>query len=122
MEKNKKRRKRGQSKLCLDCCELCGLGSGSVRMHVHHIIPRCDERSSQDNWNLAVVCPNCHDDVHRGGKTIVGVYNSTSGRRVLFYSGDTPPADFLLREYWHILPEDNPHVIMRGARKKHGKL
>lgn len=109
----KVRRKHGQEKLCKDRCELCGVGADVVRMHVHHIIPRCDSRCVNDNWNLAVVCPTCHDGVHSGRKTIVGVYGSTSGRRVLFYSGDRPPADFLEREYWHILPEDNQLVVRR---------
>ena len=117
----KKRRKTGQLELSRDICELCRISGELVRMHVHHIIPRCDRRCVNDNSNLAVVCPNCHDDVHSGRKTIVGVYGSTSGRRVLFYSGDIPPIDFLEREYWHILPEDNPHVLMGIAKKENKK-
>jgi len=109
----KARRKHGQSRLSKDRCEICG--RDDVRIQIHHIIPRCDPRTSQDNWNLAAICGACHDHVHGGDVTIVGVYMSTSGRVVKFYKGDRPPEGFLEREYWHIKPEDNPMVI-RGKK------
>ena len=107
------RRRSRQPRLQRSTCEICSRSSGKI--HIHHIIPRCDElRTSQDNWNLASLCPNCHTDVHDGKVTIIGVYHGTGGRVLKFYYGDSPPEGFLEREYWHIKPEDNPMVVYRG--------
>jgi ribosomal protein L32 len=114
----KQRRKRGQKALSKDQCEICK--QEGTKIHIHHIIPQCDPRCSQDNWNRAAICPNCHAAVHDGKITIVGVYRSTSGRLLKFYHGDTPPDNFLEREYWLIKPEDNVMVTSVAAKKKTG--
>lgn len=108
----KARRKHGQKKLDRTVCEICSYSSPKP-LHVHHIIPRCDPRCSQDNWNLCVVCPTCHHLVHQGEITIIGVYRATNetGRKVMFFKkGEPPPIE---EEYWLI--KDNPLVV----RKEH---
>ena len=113
------RKKYSKEKLEKIACEICKYDKKEA-LHLHHIIPRCDPRSSNDLHNLACLCPNCHDLVHSSPPeiTIVGVYSSTAagGRKLLFYHGETPPPDFIPREFWKIKPEENP-LLARGKRK-----
>ena len=89
-------------------CEVCGW---TKNLHLHHIIPRCDKRCTDSLQNLAVLCPNCHNLVHVGDITIIGVYSGSSGRMLMFFrKGEEPPLE---RRYWKILPEDNPHVLRK---------
>lgn len=91
-------------------CEVCSFNDSSV-LHIHHIIPRVDPRCSNNLSNLAVLCPNCHNLVHTGKITIIGVYSSTGGRKLMFFhEGEQPPLE---KCYWKILPEDNPLVIRK---------
>lgn len=91
-------------------CEVCGFDNPAA-LHIHHIIPRTDPRSSNNLNNLSVLCSNCHNRVHAGDITIIGVYSGTAGRTLMFFYKDEEPP--LERRYWKILPEDNPHVIRK---------
>jgi len=76
-------------------------------LHTHHIIPRRDPRCTNFLGNLACVCSNCHNEIHSGQITIIGVYNSTEGRKLLWFrKGEEPPLE---KEFWLI--KDNPLVI-----------
>jgi len=89
-------------------CEVCGLTKKAV-LHLHHIIPQCDDRCTNAHGNLAVVCSNCHNEVHAGEITIIGVYKTTEGRKLMWFrKGEEPP---LPKEFWLI--KENPKVIMR---------
>ena len=91
-------------------CEICGF-SNQDNLHIHHIIPRTDKRSSNNLNNLACICPTCHSLVHTGDITIIGVYASTAGRMLMFFrKGENPPIE---KKYWKILPEDNPLLIRK---------
>lgn len=91
-------------------CEICGF-SNPDNLHIHHIIPRTDKRSSNNLNNLACICPTCHSLVHTGDITIIGVYASTAGRMLMFFRKDeNPPIE---KKYWKILPEDNPLLIRK---------
>ena len=86
------------------CCEICKTKISVL--HKHHIIPRCDSRCTNRNYNIAILCPNCHAKVHTGELIIIGVYESTSkGTLVWFKKGDEPPFE---KEFWLI--KDNPLV------------
>ena len=65
-------------------CEICGF-SNPDNLHIHHIIPRTDKRSSNNLNNLACICPTCHSLVHTGDIIIIGVYTSTAGRTIMFF-------------------------------------
>lgn len=89
-------------------CEVCGWDKS---LHLHHIIPQCDKRCTDSLQNLAVLCANCHNLVHDGEITIIGVYSSTAGRKLMFFrKGEQPPLE---RQFWKILPEDNPYVLRK---------
>jgi len=89
-------------------CEVCGNTKKSV-LHIHHIIPRKDPRCTNLPGNLAVLCSNCHNEVHVGDITIIGVYNTSEGRLLMFFrKGQKPPVE---EEFWLI--KENPYVIMR---------
>ena len=91
-------------------CEIC-LYNNSAALHIHHIIPRVDLGGSHNLSNLAVLCAICHNLVHAGDITIIGVYTSTKGRQLMFFKkGEEPPLE---RKFWKILPEDNPLVLRK---------
>jgi len=87
-------------------CEICALEKKAI-LHRHHIIPRQDCRSTNNDNNLAVLCPNCHSCVHTGEIIIIGVYHTTGGLQLMWFKkGQDPP---LPEEFW--LVKDNPLVI-----------
>ena len=105
------RRIRGQDKLTKDKCEVCG-DARTAALNLHHIIPRCDPRCTNNNNNLAILCHTCHDLVHAGEITIIGVYQSTGGRRLMWFAaGEIPPLD---KEFWLI--KENPLVVRKTSR------
>ena len=104
------RKKRTGETLKKVSCEVCKYDNPDA-LHIHHIIPRADPRCSNNLNNLAVLCAICHNLVHVGDITIIGVYSGTSGRTLMFYrKGEEPPLE---RRYWKILPEDNPLVLRK---------
>lgn len=108
-----KRRARGQPKLTKDKCEICGYDR-TAAINYHHIIPRCDPRCTNDNGNIAVVCHACHDLIHAGEITIIGVYFSTGGRKLMWFrSGEEPPFE---KHFWKI--QENPLVLRSRLKLK----
>ena len=105
------RKKYSKEKLEKIACEICKYDKKEA-LHLHHIIPRCDPRSSNDLHNLACLCPNCQDLVHAGVLVIVGVFKTTAGRKLMWFKdGDPPPLE---KEFWLI--KDNP-LVLRGNKK-----
>lgn len=104
----KSRRKFGQSKLKKERCEICEEGR-TASLNFHHIIPKCDPRCTNDNNNLAVVCHTCHDLIHAGEIVIIGVYQSTAGRKLMWHNSQEEPP--IPKEFWMV--KDNPHVVRR---------
>lgn len=101
------RRKHGQEKLSKSACEICGYSKSDRAINYHHIIPQADPRCTNNNNNLAVVCHCCHDLIHAGEITIIGVYKSTGGRKLMFFhKGENPPLE---KDFWLI--KENPLVI-----------
>jgi hypothetical protein len=101
-------RAKGQKRLIKKHCEICFLKNKKV-LNLHHIIPRCDSRCTDNNSNLAVVCSNCHDLIHVGDIIIIGVYQTSNGREVLnFKKGEKPPLE---EDLWLI--KGNDLVITR---------
>jgi uncharacterized membrane protein len=76
-------------KLILNKCEIddCVI---TECLHLHHIIPRTDPNTSNDNLNLCILCPNHHNFVHKNLLRIIGVYPSTKlpNYRTLVYELD----------------------------------
>lgn len=57
-------------------CECCGESDKNI-LEKHHIIPRTDPNCTNDNFNIAILCSNCHSKVHLGSLKIIGVFPST---------------------------------------------
>lgn len=57
-------------------CEVCGEGDESA-LHRHHIIEQIELETSNDDFNLAILCANCHSKVHNGSIKIIGVFPGT---------------------------------------------
>lgn len=73
-------------KLIKNKCEICGEDNKST-LELHHIIERTKEDTSNANWNLALVCSNCHNKIHAKEIKIIGVFPSTHqpNNRILVY-------------------------------------
>jgi len=88
------------------CCEICDEPNISI-LHYHHIIPRCDPRSTNNNNNIAILCPTCHSLVHAGEIIIIGVYKTTNDYNTMWFKkGCDPP---IPEEFW--LVKNNKMVI-----------
>jgi hypothetical protein len=57
-------------------CEVCGEGNKKL-LHRHHIVERTDLDSNNDDFNIAIVCANCHTKIHTGDLEIIGVFPGT---------------------------------------------
>lgn len=80
-----------KSKLIKNKCEIetCNI-SDSRLLELHHIIERTDLNTTNHNFNLAILCGNCHALTHAGRLKIIGAYPSTKlpNKRVLIYELD----------------------------------
>jgi hypothetical protein len=80
-----------KSKLIKDKCEIesCNVDDPHL-LHFHHIIERTELNTNNNNFNLAILCANCHALTHSGRLKIIGVYPSTKlpNKRVLIYELD----------------------------------
>lgn len=66
-------------------CEVCGESNVKL-LHRHHIVERTEQHSDNDDFNLAILCANCHTLTHAGDLRIVGVFPSTKPPgRILVY-------------------------------------
>ena len=103
------RRKSKQPRLKREACEICNCKKRAA-LEEHHIIPRCDPRCHNNNGNLAILCGTCHNLVHAGEITIIGAYNTSTGRLLMsFKEGKEEPP--LPKEFW--LVKENPMVKTR---------
>lgn len=80
-----------KSKLIKNKCEIesCNVTDPNL-IHLHHIIERTEENTTNNNFNLAILCANCHALTHSGRLKIIGVYPSTKlpNKRTLVYELD----------------------------------
>ena len=78
-------------KLIKNKCEIesCSVSDPNL-LHLHHIIERTELNTTNNNFNLAILCANCHALTHSGRLKIIGVYPSTRlpNERTLIYELD----------------------------------
>jgi hypothetical protein len=77
-----------KNKLIKNKCEIesC-LISDPALLELHHIIERTELNTSNNNFNLAILCGNCHALTHTSRLKIIGVYPSTqlpNGRTLVY--------------------------------------
>lgn len=79
------------SKLIKNKCEIepCNVMDPRL-LELHHIIERTELNTTNNDFNLAILCGNCHALTHVGRLKIVGVYPSTKlpNKRILVYELD----------------------------------
>jgi endogenous inhibitor of DNA gyrase (YacG/DUF329 family) len=89
-------------------CDVCGERNVKI-LNRHHIIPQCDERCTNKDYNIAILCPNCHANVHEGEVIIIGLYQSTDGWKLMWFKkGEEPPIE---KDFWLI--KQNPLILRR---------
>lgn len=81
-----KKRKLIKNKCEIETCQV----SDPYLLQLHHIIERTEENTTNDPFNLAILCSNCHLLTHSGKLKIIGVYPSTKppNNRTLVYELD----------------------------------
>jgi len=70
-------------------CEVCGC-SEEASLHLHHIIPQCDPRCTNDAGNLVTVCANCHQLIHKNKIIVEGWLQTTAGMKFFFRKDNEP--------------------------------
>lgn len=77
-----------RSKLIKEKCEIesCNVTDPAL-LHLHHIIERTEINTTNHDFNLAILCANCHALTHTGKLKIIGIYPSTKlpNKRTLVY-------------------------------------
>ncbi len=77
-----------KKKLIKNRCEIEGCGVTDPNLiHLHHIIERNQNNTTNHDMNLAIICANHHETVHSGRLKIIGVYPSTrppNGRTLIY--------------------------------------
>lgn len=70
-------------------CEICGENDRSV-LERHHIIEQNEAECTNHDFNIAIICSNCHSKHHLGSLEIIGVLPGTKGitGRTLVYIKD----------------------------------
>ena len=53
-------------------CEICG-ENNKATLHRHHIVERTEINTSNDDFNLAIICSNCHIGVTFSSPTAFGL-------------------------------------------------
>lgn len=79
------------SKLIKNKCEIEGCDINIPEaLQLHHIIERTEINTTNNSYNLAIICANHHALVHCGKLKIIGVYPSTKlpNKRILIYELD----------------------------------
>lgn len=80
-----------KKKLIKNKCEIeeCNVTDPNL-LHLHHIIERTEENTTNHDFNLAILCANCHALTHTGKLKIIGVYpaNIPPNGRILIYELD----------------------------------
>jgi len=83
-----------KSKLIKNKCEIetCNVTDPNL-LELHHIIERTELNTTNHDFNLAILCANCHALTHSGRLKIIGVYPSTQlpNKRTLIYILDGKP-------------------------------
>lgn len=80
-----------KSKLIKNKCEIEGcLIDDADALHLHHIIERTKLNTTNNPFNLAILCAVHHELTHSGRLKIIGVYPSTQppNGRTLVYEFD----------------------------------
>lgn len=79
------------SKLVKNKCEIesCNVTDPKL-LELHHIIERTQLNTTNHDFNLAILCANCHAMTHTGRLKIIGVYPATlpPNGRILIYELD----------------------------------
>jgi hypothetical protein len=78
-------------KIIKDKCEIEGCDvTESGALHLHHIIERTEVNTTNNSFNLAILCATHHAFVHCNRLKIIGVYPATKppNNRILVYELD----------------------------------
>ncbi len=80
-----------KQKLIKNKCEIenCDVNDPKL-LHLHHIIERTKVNTTNNIFNLAILCANHHAYTHSGRLKIIGIYPSTKlpNKRTLIYEID----------------------------------
>jgi 5-methylcytosine-specific restriction endonuclease McrA len=68
-------------------CEICGYSGFLEKHHIHSK----SLGGSNKKYNITNLCPNCHNEVHRGLIILEGKLRTTDGIKLIFHKkGEAP--------------------------------
>jgi hypothetical protein len=79
------------------------------QLHHHHIIERTELGTSNNPFNIAVICANHHELAHSGRLKIIGVYPSTAkhGRMLIYELDGIPNVPGITEPYFKNKPKQS---------------
>lgn len=68
-------------------CEICG----KIEFQEKHHIKSKSFGGSNDRYNIAYLCGNCHTSVHRGEIILEGKFQTTAGFKLIYHRKNEAP-------------------------------
>jgi len=96
-------------KLHKEFCEICNCKDKEC-LHHHHITERTEIDTSNNPFNIAILCANCHNLLHHTDKLeIIGVYPSTNkyGRILIYKKNGVPNVEGITEPYFKHRPKQS---------------
>jgi hypothetical protein len=96
-------------KLHKEFCEIEGCKAHKETLNWHHIVERTEIDTSNNPYNIAIICSNCHALVHAGVIEIIGVYPSTNkyGRKLIYKRGGVSNVEGINEPYFKPTPKQS---------------
>jgi len=103
------------SKLIKNKCEIesCNI-TDPLLLELHHIVERTEINTTNNDYNLAILCCNHHKSIDDGSLKIIGVYPSTlppNGRTLVYELNGVKNINI-----------DQPYVKFKNQSFKIGKI
>ena len=98
-----------KQKLHKEFCEIesCNVTDSNL-IHHHHIIERTEIGTSNDSYNIAIICSNCHNMLHKTNRLkIIGVYPAANkhGRKLIYKLDGIPNVEGITEPYFKFVPK-----------------
>ena len=99
-------------------CEIEGCNvTDSDLIQWHHIVERTEIGTSNDPYNISIICANCHLLVHTGKLRIIGVFPASNkyGRKLIYELDGIPNVPGIDESYFKFEPKQTR--IINGERE-----
>lgn len=95
-------------KLHKEFCEIEGCEiTDPDQLHWHHIVEKTEINTSNNPFNIAILCANHHEITHSDRLKIIGIYPSTNrhGRKLVYILDGKPNIEGITEPYFRHQPK-----------------